>query len=36
VNTQEAKLQVPPEVLFPTPPATVAPKAKQPDVELQT
>jgi hypothetical protein len=36
VKQQEARLQVPPVVLLPTPPTTTAPNAKQADVELQT
>jgi len=36
VKAQLAKVQVPPVVLLPTPPATTAPYAKQPEVELHT
>ena len=35
MKTQLANVHVPPVVLLPTPPATAAPKAKQPEVELQ-
>ena len=36
MKQQLAKVQVPPHVLFPTPPATVAPNAKHADVTLHT
>ena len=36
VNAQEANVHVPPVVLLPTPPATTAPNAKHPFVELHT
>ena len=36
VNAHDAKVQVPPVVLLPTPPTTTAPNAKQPEVALHT